>query len=116
MASIYITTDNLVVVEGVYDSLGLLTDSEILDATGTVTVYSDAAHSSAVSGASNLTLTAFSGQTTAPARFYASVPNTVSLTEGTVYYVVATLSATDVSAGQTVKLTLEEEVTAAYKS
>lgn len=115
-SNIYISSTNLVIVENIYDELDLLTDAEVLAATGTVTLYSDASHSSAVSGASSLTLNAFAGQTVAPGRFYASIPHTVTLVEGTLYYAEAVLQAVDVSASVTVQLKLEEECTAQWKS
>ena len=59
---IWMGTDNSFTIEGVFDKWGALTDAEILAATGTVSLYSDAAHSSVVSGADSLTISAVPGQ------------------------------------------------------
>lgn len=108
--------DNLVIIEDVHDRLEELTVAEILAGTGTVTVYSDEAQTAAVTGAENLTISVRSGQTATPASFYAEIPNTVSLTAGSIYYVAATMSFTDVSASATKKLRLVEVVTAGDQS
>lgn len=115
-SSIYLSSDNLVLIEEVTDALGLLTDAEILAATGSVTLYSDAAHTLPVDSAASLALAAIPGQTVAPANFYGTISHSVTLVEGATYYAVAVLDAVDASEGQTVRITLEEECLAEYKS
>ena len=115
--SLYMGSDNLVLVEGLHDTQGLMTATEMDGATGQADLYSDAAMTSGVTGATSLTLTAAAGNDTTDGAyfdFYATIPDTVTLTEGTTYYLKATITATDVSASVDAKLTLKESVVARY--
>lgn len=107
--AIYPNTQTVVVVDNIADSLGKLTISEFLAGSGTMTVYSDSARTSAVANASSLTVYAFAGQTEFPARLYVEIPSNASITVGSNYYGVLTWTATDVSEGQTIPLKNEPD-------
>ena len=79
--------DNLV---SWYDPVDALDESNIDDATGTMTLKDS--DDVAVSGASGLTVTYQAGP---PRRYYATIPSTVSLTEGSTYYAEFTLTDDD---------------------
>jgi hypothetical protein len=84
--SLYIGCDNLVEWEYPEDEV---TGASIgSDATGTVTVKDSAG--AEVTGAIDLSATYAAGP---PTRYYATIPNTVDLTEGSTYYVEFTLTA-----------------------
>ena len=111
---LHIATDTLISIEMIDDFLELLTDAEILAATGTANVYSDTARSVGVTNATGLTVTVRAGQTTAPASFFFTVPYNASLVDGTTYYIKADLEFVDVSAGETIRRAYNKIVTAGY--
>ncbi len=113
MAEILISgSDMVVVVNNVYDPLNILTFGEIsVPTTAYFTLYSNTAYSSAVSGATALSLTLFTGQTVVPVRFYAIIPSTVTLTMGTTYYGAATLVCTDATDSSTATRIIRGPVT-----
>lgn len=86
---------NDVRIEGLFDTHNNLDLANALAATGSVTMYSDAAGSSAVSGASNLAIRPFPNLKAFPVRYYATVPHSITLTANTVYYIIGSLTMTD---------------------
>lgn len=82
-----IDSDNLV---SWFDPTDELTGDNIDDATGSVTLKDS--DDTNVSGAIGLTVAYAVGP---PRRYYATIPNTVTLTEGSVYYVEFTLTDDD---------------------
>ena len=82
-----IDSDNLV---SWFDPRDALDNSEIDAATGTVDVKDSG--NVGVSGATSLTVAYTAGP---PRRYYATIPNTISLTEDGVYYVEFTLTDDD---------------------
>ena len=102
---LYIDSDNVVIVGPVSDRLGLLTATQIQNTTGTVTLYD--ADDNVVAGASNLAISIISGSGD---RFYATIDDSISVTDGTNYYALATIT----SGG--VQLRLRELLVGAYKS
>lgn len=111
--SIYITSDNRVIVENVRDDDENATNAEMIaPTTATVTLYSNSAHTSSVGGP--YTLTAIASQTAPPYTYKATIPSTVSLTRDTTYYAVATLVVTTASPSETRKITLEAQAVARY--
>ena len=85
---IYVDSDNIVSVGPVTDRLGSLTTAQIKAATGTVTLFD--ADGDAVSGATNIALTIFTGSNN---RFYAAIENTVGIVDAANYSVKVTLTA-----------------------
>lgn len=82
-----INSDNLV---SWFDPTDELDGTDIDDATGSVTLKDS--DDVAVSGASGLTVSYTAGP---PRRYYATIPSTVTLTEGSVYYAEFTLTDDD---------------------
>jgi len=85
---LYVASDNIISVGPLTDRLGVLTAAQIAAATGTLTLYD--ADGAAVSGASNLALSLFSGSAN---RFYAAIENTVTITDGANYHVIVIITA-----------------------
>jgi len=79
--------DNLV---SWFDPKDALDGSSIDDATGTVTLKDS--DGNAVTGANELTVSYTAGP---PRRYYATIPSTITLTEGAVYYVEFILTDAD---------------------
>lgn len=101
---LYISSDNIVVVGPVVDRLGNLTTAQLEAATGTATLKDSSGAN--VAGAVSLALTRITGTT----RYYANIPDTVSITSGATYSLVVSLTAGGV------KLTLEEPLVGTYKT
>lgn len=82
-----ISSDNLV---SWFDPTDELDGSDIDDATGSVTLKDS--DNAAVTGATGLTVAYIAGP---PRRYYATIPNTVTLVAGSIYYVEFTLTDDD---------------------
>ncbi len=82
-----IDCDNLV---SWYDPVDALDETDIDDAVGTMTLKDS--DGNAVSGANDLDVAYTDGP---PRRYYATIPSTVTLTEGSVYYAEFTLTDDD---------------------
>ena len=102
---IYVSSDNIIAFGPLRDTLNLLTAAQIAAASGMMTLYGS--DGNAVSGATSLPLSLFSGSSN---RFYAAIENTVTLTDGADYYVIATITAGGVT------LTVRELLTARYRT
>lgn len=112
-SSLFINSANAVYVEAEADGIGTLTSTDFLAATGTLRLNTTSVHSltsTIVSGTSALTLTIMSGITTAPFKYHGIIPNTVTLTDGSTYWIHTVLTI----AG-TVETT-QEQATARYKT
>ena len=112
---IWIGCDTALYVENVTQPDKDCTPAEVVRATGTATLYSDVACTLAVSGASNLTMSALPGQAVTPASFRAIVPAaaTSTLTYNSTYYLRYSLVATN-AAGSTFTIGDTIPVTADY--
>lgn len=82
-AIVYISTDNLITVDGLTDPID---DSYVNDATVTAKLTTDAAGASTVTN-SNITLAYV---TSSNGKYQEAMPSTVSLTDGTTYYLFVT--------------------------
>lgn len=99
----------------------LLEPAELNAATGTASLYTSAAVTSSalafgtsnrVSGTSALTITNIEDGTVG--HFRVNVPNTVTLAENSLYYLKGSLTATDSSEGESVKLSFVRKGRAYY--